>query len=59
MKTVTITFKAEVDDNGVEELKRCVDHHIDRLLDLDSWPEIRTVYDANLKEDAMHEIQNE
>lgn len=59
MKTVTITFKADVDDNGVEELKRCVDHHIEGLLDLNSWPEIQTVYNANLKEDAMHEIQNE
>lgn len=59
MKTVTITFKANVDDNGVEELKRCVDHHIERLIDLDSWPEIQAIYNATLKEDTMHEIQNE
>lgn len=44
MKTQTLELKMEleVDENAVEELKK-LEHHIDYLLDLDNFPEIKTV----------------
>lgn len=46
MKSVKITFTAEVEDDKVDELKKNVDHHLDYLIDFDSWPEIKNVHDA-------------
>ena len=51
MKEITISFKATVDEKSVEELKRIVDHHLNWLINLDEFPEIKTVYDATIKED--------
>ena len=44
MKTQTLELKMEleVDENAVEGLKK-LEHHIDYLLDLDNFPEIKTV----------------
>ena len=30
--------------NEIEELKKAVDHHIERLVDIDEWPCIETIY---------------
>ena len=46
-------------DNAVEEVKKSVDHHIERLIDLESWPEIKSVYHATAKEVEMNEVRNE
>ena len=46
MKSVKITFTAEVEDDKVDELKKTVDHHLDHLIDVDSWPEIKNIYNA-------------
>lgn len=51
-KTFNVNFK--IDFKGNEEdlnnLKKIIDHHIDQLLNLDEFPEIASVYDANIKE---------
>lgn len=47
---VQVSFKAEIDDKFLGELKRVVDHHLEYLLDLDSYPEITTVSDGEVEE---------
>jgi hypothetical protein len=47
---VEITFKANIDREFFEELKRIVDHHLDYLVDFNSNPEIKSVYDAQVTE---------
>lgn len=59
MKTIEVNFLMEVEDNAVEEVKKSVDHHIERLIDLESWPEIKSVYYATAKEVEMNEVRNE
>ncbi len=59
MKTIEVNFLMEVEDNAVEKVKKSVDHHIERLIDLESWPEIKSVYHAIAKEDEINEVRNE
>lgn len=59
MKTIEVNFLMEIEDNAVEEVKKSVDHHIERLIDLESWPEIKSVYHATVKEVEMNEVRNE
>lgn len=59
MKTIEVNFLMEVEDNAVEEVKKSVDHHIERLIDLESWPEIKNVYRATAKETKIDEVRNE
>lgn len=59
MRTIEVNFLMEVEDNAVEEVKKSVDHHIERLIDLESWPEIKSVYHATVKEVEMNEVRNE
>ena len=50
MKTVKITMFFNVnDEKGVEELKK-LEHHADYILDLDSFPEVKSVYGVTVKE---------
>ena len=42
---VKISFNVDIDESNLPLLKR-LEHHIEELIDLDSWPEIRTVYDV-------------
>jgi len=32
----------------IEELKKAVDHHIERLVDIDEWPCIETIYGCSI-----------
>lgn len=43
MKTIKFEIMMEVEDNFAEETKQW-EHHAERLLDLDSYPEISSVY---------------
>lgn len=45
---VTISFDANVSSEHVEELKRIVDHHIDWLLNLNEFTEIKGIWNAKL-----------
>lgn len=57
MKTQTLELKMEleVDENAVEELKK-LEHHIDYLLDLDNFPELKTVRNVAVRK---HSTANE
>ena len=45
---VEIKFKAVVNQSILDELSKTADHHLERLLDLDSYPEIKEVYNGSL-----------
>ena len=45
---VEIKMKMDIEDDFFEELSRISDHHIDRLVDLDSYPEIKSVSNVML-----------
>lgn len=45
-----ITMKVELkDDSELEDLKRTIDHHIERFVDLDGWQSIESIYDCSIK----------
>lgn len=48
---VTIVMSMEIDDSAIENLKR-IEHHAESILDLDSWPEIKSVFNVHVAEDA-------
>ena len=52
MKTVKIELTIDVDDDFTDELKSTVGHHIERLIDLESFPEIKQVYHCKYIEDG-------
>ena len=41
-----VTFNVDIDENFKEEFKRIIDHHIDELIDTESFPEIKAIYAA-------------
>lgn len=45
---VKLSMYIEINKNSFEELKRITENHIEYLLDLDSFPEIETVYNVRL-----------
>ena len=45
---VKISFKVDVDKNDVSALLRLT-HHIEELVDLDSWPEVKKIYDVRVE----------
>lgn len=49
MKTIKFEIVMDVDDNFVSEAQRR-EHHADALLDLDRYPEIRSVYNCQVTE---------
>lgn len=48
-KNIKLGMILEVDESKVEELKQLT-HHIDWLLDLDSFPEIKSVSEVEMEE---------
>ena len=53
--TYDISLKIDIDDSVHEKIKeelKALERHIDRLLDLDSWPEITAVYDVKVRENS-------
>ncbi len=47
---VEFKLKFKGNENDLSKLQKIIDHHIDQLLNLDEFPEIASVYDANIKE---------
>ena len=47
MKQVKFTIMMDVTDSKAEALK-VLEHHADFILDLDSYPEIKRVYDCHV-----------
>ena len=48
-KEIKLTMNLTIDAGSLDELKR-LEHHIEELLDLDNWTEIKSVYGAKVKE---------
>lgn len=46
---VTVSFDMEIEDDFLSELRSVVDHHADWLLDLESYPEIMSIYNGKLE----------
>lgn len=55
MKAIKVEMTMAVEDNFVDQAK-VWEHHAEYLLDLDSHPEILSVYDVTVNE-AKEEIQ--
>lgn len=49
MKKVKLSMFMEVDDNSIAEIKK-LEHHVDYILDLDNYPEIKSVYGVEVTE---------
>ena len=49
MKKVKITMYFDVEENGMEEIKK-LEHHAEYLLSLDEYPEIKSVYGVRVEE---------
>lgn len=48
--TVQISFTANIDKDFYEELQRIIDHHIEYLIDTDSFSnEIESIYNAKVE----------
>ena len=50
MAKVKVIMFFEVDDQYVDEVKK-LEHHADWLLDLESYPEIKSVYGVTVSEE--------
>lgn len=48
---VKITIRATIAPEFKDELERIVDHHIEYLIDLISYPEIKSVYGCEIETD--------
>lgn len=52
-KLVKVSFFAEIDGNFLEELSGIVKHHLEYLLDLYNFSEIKTVFNGSVSEEEM------
>ena len=50
MKKVKVTMYFEVEENALEEIKK-LEHHAEYLLNLEEYPEIKSVYGAKVEEE--------
>lgn len=50
MKTLKIIMYLDVEENGVEEIKK-LEHHVDYILNLDEYPEIKSVHNVKVEEE--------
>lgn len=48
-KEITITFKALVNEDGIDDIVKAVNHHIDWLINLDEWNEIIEIYNGQVE----------
>ena len=48
MKTVKFEIMMEVTDEFIETAKR-LEHHAEEIMDLESYPEIKTVYGCRIR----------
>lgn len=50
MAKVKVEMYMEVEDNSIEEVKK-LEHHMEYLLNLDEYPEIKCVYGVTVTEE--------
>lgn len=49
---IKVTMSMEIDPNALEEVAKALENHIDWVMDLDSWPEIKSVFNVQVKEEV-------
>ncbi len=49
-KRVNVSMIVEIESKAFEDLAKSIDHHIESFVDLDSWPEIQSISNAEIKE---------
>ena len=54
----TICFNVEIEEEFQDDLKKIVDHHIDHLIDTESFPEIKRIFDAEIVDGSFKAISN-
>ena len=56
IKTIVakMTLNIEIDEKDFEEMKK-LEHHIENLLDLDSYPEIKSVFGVKIEKESEEE----
>jgi hypothetical protein len=58
MKQVKVIMYFEVEESGMEEINK-LEHHADYLLNLDEYPEIKSVYGVEVEEAEEKETETE
>ena len=56
-KVFKVTFEM-LYEGDEESIKKAIDHHIDRFIDLNSWPEIKEIYNAQIEENYNDETDD-
>lgn len=49
-KKVNVSMIIEIESKAFEDLVKSIDHHIENFVDLDGWPEIQSISDAEIRE---------
>lgn len=49
MRKVKVTMYFEIEETAMEEMKK-LEHHADYILDLEEYPEIKSVYGVQVEE---------
>lgn len=49
MKAIKVSMTMEIEDGSEEAIKR-IENHAEELLDLDEWPEIKSVYNVRVRD---------
>ena len=44
-----IIIHVDINETGIEELEKAIDHHIEYFVDLNAWPEIERVYGCSVE----------
>ena len=48
--TIGIDMYMDIDEKSKDEVKAMLLHHIERIMSLDEWPEIKSVYGVEVRE---------
>ena len=48
--TIGIDMYMDIDEKAKDEVKAMLLHHIERIMSLDEWPEIKSVYGVEVRE---------
>ena len=49
---IKVIMNLEIDAEAKEQVARALENHVDWVMDLDSWPEIKTVFGVKVEEES-------
>lgn len=49
---INVTMSMEIEPKALEEVAKALENHIDWIMDLDSWSEIKSVFNVQVKEEV-------